>query len=864
MERRRRRVLPRLAELGPILVLLIVAGLAAAPRADAFGLLPPTNVTAGTYSFGMVAADFDGDGVQDLAATDTFGPTYAAGTTLSVVLGDGDGSFGTPVKYTAVTHDGTQPTYLAVGDFDGKNGPDLAVVVDHPGGGWVYPELPMEYISVLLNDGHGAFGSPVGCAVMKSAADEVAVGDVNGDGKLDLVVDSTDAVSDDDTAVTVSVLLGNGDGTFQAAKNTALGRTAQTDQAVPSTYVVNKASAVAVRDFNGDGKADVAVAECLQTWWITDFFNVAGCVDILLSKGDGTFEDRIEVPTGISPWAIAVGDVEGDGRPDLVVANNSDSGYLSVLLGNADGTFTPEAPVYGIAANALWLAATDFDGDGHLDVAVVSRPVGASGTAWLQLLRGRGNGSFTGPQNIDWSNHASTAIAAADFDGDDRPDVAVNLGFADDPLYGYVSILLQGCLVGGSVEGTPAHGTISPEATQTVAYGGSQKFTFAPAAHYHVEWVKAGETTVTPTPETSTTVGSLAADTHVTVKYAIDTFEVEPSVVGGHGTISPETTQTVPWGGSQKFTFDPDDDYAVKEVKVGGVRVTPTPASEYTVTNVTSDTGISVEYERVYDVVPSVDGGVAGHGTISPDTTQTAAYGGSADFAFDPDDHYHVEEVRVGGTAVDPTPESTCTVANVTADTTIAVRFAIDTFTVTAAVVGDPAHGRISPSGEIAAEYGDTPAFTFSPDPGCHVEEVRVGGTAVTPVPATGYTFPPVDDDQTLSVTFAANLKPSVGVPRCPMRVRRGRQFEVSGRIRPEIPPGGASVTLTAYRRDGRRWQPVASYAAAAGSARTGSRYSATLALSATGSYRFIASTTATSDWLAERSLPSSSLVVVR
>ena len=133
----------------------------------------------------------------------------------------------------------------------------------------------------------------------------MAVGDFNGDGKADLAV--ANYGSDN-----VSVLLGNGNGTFQAAVNYAAGTSPHS---------------VAVGDFNGDGKADLAVANY-----------GSNNVSVLLGNGNGTFQAAVNYAAGTSPCSVAVGDFNGDGKADLAVANYG-SNNVSVLLGNGNGTF---------------------------------------------------------------------------------------------------------------------------------------------------------------------------------------------------------------------------------------------------------------------------------------------------------------------------------------------------------------------------------------------------------------------------------------------------------------------------------------------------------------------------------------------
>ena len=185
----------------------------------------------------------------------------------------------------------------------------------------------------------------------------MAVADVNGDGIPDLVVANK-------TSSSVSVLLGNGDGTFQAQQTFAAG---------PGP------TSVAVGDVNGDGNPDIAVADYSGS-----------TVSVLLGNGNGTFQAQQTFTSGAAPYAVTMADVNGDGKPDLAVANYG--GFsVSVLLGNGDGTFQAAQTFVSTGAGPDDVAAGDVNGDGRLDLAVVNF---SSGTA--KVILGSGKGNFTG------------------------------------------------------------------------------------------------------------------------------------------------------------------------------------------------------------------------------------------------------------------------------------------------------------------------------------------------------------------------------------------------------------------------------------------------------------------------------------
>src|SRR5271169_2726012 len=192
---------------------------------------------------------------------------------------------------------GTGPAVLAVGDFRGKGLMDVVTGNNDTA----------NTVSVLLGKGDGTFAPHVDYPV-GSAPTGVAVGDFNGDGKLDIVV----VYGFNDARV--AVLLGNGDGTFQ--------------EPFKSSIAGFQGGSIAVGDFNGDGKLDVAVSD-----------SSVG-VDVMLGNGDGTFKAPVTYATAAEPVMVIVADFNDDGKLDLATANVT-SETISVLLGNGNGTFQP-------------------------------------------------------------------------------------------------------------------------------------------------------------------------------------------------------------------------------------------------------------------------------------------------------------------------------------------------------------------------------------------------------------------------------------------------------------------------------------------------------------------------------------------
>lgn len=320
-------------------------------------------------------ADLDGDSLLDVAV----GNDTREG--ISVLLGQGDGTFRAPLLSGAGRH----PYRFTIADLNADGRPDLAVV---NGGGTIGGKHP---VSILLGRGDGTFASHVPY-VVGSGPRSLAVADLTGDRGVDVAV--ANEASD-----TVSVLAGTGDGTLSGRIDYLVG---------------NRPRDVAIGDLNGDGRPDVATANMDD-----------GSVSVLLASGPAGFADHVEYPVDTAPTSIVAADFDGDGRLDLATVNypycdGSRPGSVSILLGRGDGSF-PTHVEYPVEECPHRLAVGDLDGDGKLDIAVANWGSGIS------VLINRGGGTFA-PKVTYASSLPLNGIAIGDLNADGIPDLVVGGG----------------------------------------------------------------------------------------------------------------------------------------------------------------------------------------------------------------------------------------------------------------------------------------------------------------------------------------------------------------------------------------------------------------------------------------------------
>ena len=349
--------------------------------------LPPQNFTVGSLPFNCVLADFNGDKILDMAVANS-NPGTAS---ISVLLGKGDGTFGPQTTYAV----GNSPTAIVAADFNGDHILDLAVANELGRGA-------NQALSILIGNGDGTFKPAVNYPGGQSPRG-IDVGDFNNDGFLDVVVANNNGNN-------VTIYLNKGDGTFAA----------------PTYYPAHThPKAVAVGDFNHDGNADLAVAN-----------HDTSDVSILMGDGKGHFAAPVNYPVGLNVRDVHVGNLKGGvNEQDLVTADGGTT-TISVLMGNGDGTFQPA--VHYFAGNSpRWVALADYNGDGILDAATSDY-----GGATVDVLLGNGDGTFGAPLSFGVGLNP-TGLQAGDVNGDGREDIVVTIGGLPNAPNNLVSVLLN-------------------------------------------------------------------------------------------------------------------------------------------------------------------------------------------------------------------------------------------------------------------------------------------------------------------------------------------------------------------------------------------------------------------------------------
>ena len=401
------------------------------------GFINSADVNTGPEPISVAIGDFNRDGKQDLAIAN-FSTNPG---TVSIRLGDGLGGFSSAPDVDV----DLSPNSIAIGDFNGDGRQDLAVAsYSTPG-----------TVSIRLGDGLGGFIGSTNVSVGSLPA-SVATGDFNGDGKQDFAAANYGSGS----ATAVSIRLGDGMGGFSGTTEVSVGS---------GPY------SVAVGDFNGDGKQDLAVAN-LNT--------IPGVVSIRLGDGSGGFSGATEVNVGAAPTSVAIGDFNGEGKQDLAVASQNLS-TVSIRLGDGSGGFSGATEV-GVGGEPQSIAIGDFNGDAKQDFAVAN----AGGA--VSIRPGDGLGGFSSSTDVSVGPQPFS-VAIGDFNEDGRQDLAV----ANASSPGTVSIRLGQCLPEPTPTPTPTPTPVpcTPVLTQSTSqaitaskepcrYGNSGGFAETPNSYW--------------------------------------------------------------------------------------------------------------------------------------------------------------------------------------------------------------------------------------------------------------------------------------------------------------------------------------------------------------------------------------------
>ncbi|MDX6443283.1 MAG: hypothetical protein QOH71_357 [Blastocatellia bacterium] len=670
------------------------------------------NFDVGSLPTSVAVGDFDGDGKQDLAITNR------TSNNVSILLGDGAGGFSTASNPGV----GSEPTSVAVGDFNGDGKQDLAV-----------GNRSSNNVSILLGSGGGAFSAAGNLGVGPSANGpaSIAVGDFNGDGRQDLAVANRNSDN-------VSIFLGDGAGGFSPALGSPFG-------------VGTNPVSVAVGDFNDDTAQDLVVAN-----------NGSANVSVLLGDGAGSFVAASGSPfaAGTQPTSVAVGHFDSGNTQDFAIANG-DSNDVTILLGAGNGGFSPAGgSPFVVGANPFSVAVGDFDGDTRQDLAVASRDSDS-----VKILNGDGAGGFGPPSSFGVGSVAGSSpesVAVGDFNGDGKQDLATSNVNANN-----VSILLRTCCP--AITLTPA---TLPDGTLGVSYhddlsasGGTGSYTFtvtsggAPtglSVQSTGQWLgtptATGDFTFTVTAKDSATGCTGTKDYTLTI--VCPTLALSPSTLP-NGIAGQNYSQgvTVTGGSSTSYSFTTTGSLPPGlSLNGSGSSATlsgsPTMSGTYNFTIKATDTAgcfASQDYTIIVTTY-TIAASAAANGSINPTGSVIVNSGANQSFTITANATYHVADVLVDGVSVGAVSNHTFT--NVTANHTIAASFAIDTYKLTYTA---GANGTISGTSPQTVNHGGA-------------------GSPVTAAPNTGYHFvnwsdssiqnPRTDTNVTANISVTANFAP--------------------------------------------------------------------------------------------------------
>ena len=498
-------------------------------------------LSKGNGANAVAIADVNQDGILDLVVANLCTDSTCTASNVGVLLGNGDGTFQAAVGYDS---GGLYADSVVVADLG--NGTVDIVVANCGANSNANCVSASGNVAVLIGNGDGTFQAavPYNLSGGGFGSTSVAVADVNGDGNPDLVV-----AAGCTGGGCVGVLLGNGDGTFQT-------------ELTPNPSGGIAALALAVADVNGDGKPDVVVAnQC------TDISCTSSSVGVLKGDGTGTFQAVVNYDSGgLFPDAVVIADL-GNGKLDLVVANSStsislDAANLGVLLGNGDGTFQTAVVYPSGAFGAASLAVADVNGDGKPDAVVAncsstaSSCIGGGGT--VGVLLGNGDGTFQTAVTYLSGGNTPFGVAVGDVNADGKPDIVAANCFSNRcaQANGNVGVLINNSKTETATALTssknPSDFGQSLTFTATVtAQPGFDKGTPTATVSFYDGTTKIGSSNLNGSGVATLMTSTLAVTTHnITATYSGDsnfatsTSPLLPQVVQGNASTTTLTTSS--------------------------------------------------------------------------------------------------------------------------------------------------------------------------------------------------------------------------------------------------------------------------------------------------------------------------------
>jgi hypothetical protein len=675
------------------------AGSISVALGDGNGSFPaPRSLATGGSPRGIASGDFDGDGHVDVA--------FANNYTKNVTVHYGDGQGGS--TRTATFDAGRGPYGVTAADLNGDGLLDLTVA-----------NGSNNNVSVLLGSASGNF-APARFFATAGDPRAVAAADFTGDGRLDLVVANSQGNS-------FSFLRNTGSGVFAATVNTPAG---------------TNPWAIASGDFNGDGFQDVAVAN-------------SGSANVMVFRGNGAgaFVSSATLTTGATPSALAVDDLDGDGNLDLVVTSFA-ANTVTLFAGDGTGQFT-SAFVGAVETGPLGVGVADFDGDGILDIAVTGSTANK-----LSVLKGTGSGYV--PRKVFSAGLTARVLTIADFDEDQKPDIAFANTTGDDGW-----ILRNGEGIGDLSVTINDSVTIAPPGTQLTYLivvanhgpfdvAGASLTTSVPPSLINVTW------TCTASPGSSCGPGGSGAIVEtVSVKdHGAVTFALTGTVApDAGGTLSVTASVSVPPPGidslaSNNVATDSD-----------GVGINHAPVASSQSVNATEDTPASITLSASDQDSDPLTWSIVttpAHGTLSGNGssivyTPASNYNGPDTFTFRVNDGFvnsNVATVSIAVAPVNDLPVANVQSVSLPQDSSLGIVLTgtdVENGALTYAIASSPAHGSLSGTGASVtyipqAGFSGSDAFTFTVNDGLGTSAAATVSITVSPVNTAPVLVTPIAD----------------------------------------------------------------------------------------------------------------------